>query len=241
MASFPAKKKRDDLQLVVWCFIREQYEDKLNRINVPIALKYLITKFSKNVIGSNMMTIKEDINFIQLLLLKISNIKRFKLLYRGSEHKYSAKKFHELCDGHGPTICFIKSNFVNIFGGYSSIKWSSDGGWHKDENAFLFLIRSDNELQQQQCPVILDCVEPQYAVRHLSAYGPSFGSEHDICIRDKCNNTSMRGWRDSNYVDQVSYINKVIIEPLCGGNLRDTVEKTTYLFNVLEYEVFEMQ
>ena len=58
-----------------------------------------------------MLTSHEDIKFIQLLISSKSlNFKRFKVLYRSSINKYSAQKFHDLCDNHGPTITKLKIN-----------------------------------------------------------------------------------------------------------------------------------
>ena len=50
-----------------------------------------------------------------------------KLLYRASEHGYSAKSFHNYCDNQGPTLIVIKSSEGWIFGGYTTQSWSGDG------------------------------------------------------------------------------------------------------------------
>eukprot|EP01084_Bolivina_argentea_P074427 135026_1 len=92
------------LELIIWHYIRNEYENKFNKVNVPIALKRLLVSFSKHIIGSKLMTLKEDIDFIQLLLTKTSNIKRFNLLFRASEHEFKAKEFHNKCDNNGSTI-----------------------------------------------------------------------------------------------------------------------------------------
>ena len=48
----------------------------------------------------------------------------WKLLYRASEHNYSAKFFHECCDKTiGPTLVVIKSSEGWIFGGYTTQPW----------------------------------------------------------------------------------------------------------------------
>jgi len=117
-------------------------------------------------IASNLLSAEEDMNFVKSFSLKISRrLPQFKLLYRGSENDYSAQKFHELCDNHGPTICLIKSNFGNIFGGYTSIKWEANSYnmyqyqkiSHKDIDAFLFLIRDQsNNNKKAQCPQFLN-------------------------------------------------------------------------------------
>ena len=52
---------------------------------------------------------------------------KWKLLYRASEHEYTAKSFHEYCDDKGPTLIIIKSSRGWIFGGYTTQSWSGDG------------------------------------------------------------------------------------------------------------------
>ena len=48
---------------------------------------------------------------------------KWKLIYRASEHEYTAKSFHECCDDKGPTLIVIKSNGGDIFGGYTTQSW----------------------------------------------------------------------------------------------------------------------
>ena len=50
----------------------------------------------------------------------------WKLLYRASEHDYTAESFHEYCDDKKPTLIVIKSSGGWIFGGYTTQSWS---GW----------------------------------------------------------------------------------------------------------------
>ena len=53
---------------------------------------------------------------------------QWKLLYRASEHGYTAKSFHECCDNvKGPTLVIIKSSEGWIFGGYTTQSWSGMG------------------------------------------------------------------------------------------------------------------
>ena len=65
-----------------------------------------------------------------MIRIKYDNILRewvgdynWKLIYRASEHGYSAKSFHECCDDKGPTLVVIKSNGGWIFGGYTTKSW----------------------------------------------------------------------------------------------------------------------
>ena len=171
-----------DLQLVTFNYIRNQYEKKYKQ-DVPMALKYLTMKFSNRIIGCKLLTIKQDIKFFKLLTTKLPSIRRFNLLFRASDHKYSAAKFHEYCDNKPGTITIIKSNWGNIFGGYTSKSWTSNNFFYiKDENAFLFLIKSDDESIQIKCPLLLELDKDQvdYAIQGISGCGPIFGLGFDI-------------------------------------------------------------
>ena len=54
----------------------------------------------------------------------LGNDYKWKLIYRGSEHGYSGKSFHEYCDDKKPTLIVIKSSGGWIFGGYTTQSWS---------------------------------------------------------------------------------------------------------------------
>ncbi len=51
---------------------------------------------------------------------------KWRLIYRASEHGYTAESFHKCCDNKGPTLIVIKSTGGWIFGGYATLSWS---GW----------------------------------------------------------------------------------------------------------------
>ena len=51
------------------------------------------------------------------------------LLYRGTKDGMTSKVFHEKCDNQGKTITLYRNIKGNIFGGYASIPWSSEGEW----------------------------------------------------------------------------------------------------------------
>ena len=49
---------------------------------------------------------------------------KWRLIYRASEHGYTAKSFHEYCNNvKGPTLIVIKSSGGWIFGGYTTQSW----------------------------------------------------------------------------------------------------------------------
>ena len=207
-----------------------------------MALKYLTLKFSNRIIGCKLLTIKQDLDFFNLLLTKLPAIRRFKFLFRASDHYYSAHAFHEYCNDKPGTIIIIKNNWENIFGGFTSKSWKlQDRVYAEDENAFLFLIKSDDELIQSKCPLLLELKKgnSDYAIDCSRGQGPSFGLG-DICIRDKCNEKVKMDFLRciyANYCGPCSYgVDEINI---CGGN-QDYDVKQRWFFQVIDYEVFQI-
>ena len=75
------------------------------------------------------------------------------LLYRGTRDGSDSNIFHDKCDNQGPTICLIKNDKGNIFGGYASISWTSDNGSYKSANgSFLFTLTNIHETDPTKYP-----------------------------------------------------------------------------------------
>ena len=243
-----ASSNPSDMELVTTNYIRTNYEKKYKQ-NVPMALKYLTLQFSNMIIGCKILTIKQDMELFALLTTKLPSIRRFRFLFRASDHKYSANKFHELCDDKGGTITIIKSNWGNIFGGFTSKSWKPSNHWgyefRRDENAFLFLVKSDDQSQQIKYPLLLELREnrAKYAIHCNNNAGPGFAGGYDICIRNDCNKPigkiSSMVTINQNFSFQQSYGNtsnhKINI---CGGNKKTAINEN--LFQVVDYEVFQI-
>ena len=232
-----------DIELVTVYYIRNEYETKYKQ-NVPMALKYLTIQFSNRIIGCKLLTLKQDMEFFKLLNTKLPSIRRFNLLFRASDHKYLAKKFHEYCDNKGGTITIIKSNEGNIFGGYTSKSWASEYIWIRDENAFLFLIKSDDGSIENKCPLLLELKKGKAncAIHHSLAHGPVFGAGIDIRIQDRCNKKIGKKpcFVTDNYSCLHSYGNhKNDIRNICGGNVKDEYDVYSF-FQVDDYQVFQI-
>jgi hypothetical protein len=58
-------------------------------------------------------------------LFESKNITDATLLYRASEHEFSVKEFHRLCDGETNTLVLVKTEFNKIIGGFTPIPWRS--------------------------------------------------------------------------------------------------------------------
>ena len=96
--------------------------------------------------NSKIMTNIEDLDLIARGLVKdeLDSLKNlrvgYKLVYRASDHGEEAEVFHKRCDNIEGSLTVIKTKEGNIFGGYTSLSWSSESKAKKkeDENAFVF-------------------------------------------------------------------------------------------------------
>eukprot|EP01084_Bolivina_argentea_P148575 259714_1 len=245
------------LELIVCYYIRNEYENKIKQANIPVSLKDLIVSFADHVIGSSVLTSKEDTDFSQLLCTIIPNIKRFELLLRASEHGFSGRDFHNKCDDRGSTVTIIQSNFGTVFGGYTSVPWSTPPHHFEgkqDANAFLFLIRSDDKANQNKCPMLFPIKTDTFGfnICHHAFGGPCFGK--DLRISDQCDKLYKSGFREertTSYVCPLNYNYGSLEGPLSGGNLIPRWNYPRFVphvqgpvrfsgFTVLDYEVFQI-
>ena len=231
-----------NLELITFNYVRNNYEKEYNQ-NVPEVLKYLILTFSSKIIPCNLISIAQDLELFKLISTKLSNIHRFNLLFRASDHEYGASKFHDYCDNKGPTISIIQSNWGNIFGGYTSKSWKSERRPYKDENAFLFLIKSDDKALDNKCPLLLELDKDDVgrAIEAHYKYGPIFGAGHDIIIYDKCNRKIQKeplNVCELSHARKWSYINSEV-DCICGGDIK-TDGYEDYLFQVIDYQIFQV-
>ena len=245
-------KKPTEEELVVFNFVRNQYENKYKQ-NIPVALKYMTLDFAKRIIGCKLLTIVQDMDFFQLLSTRLPAVCRFNLLFTASDNQYSAKKFHECCDDKPGTVTIIESEQGNVFGGYTSQSWNAPYGpfltheYKHDKKAFLFIIKSNDKLLNNRCPLLLKLRQgsENHAVHCDSNTGPSFGSLGDINIGDKCN-TNLLNLRfapitkptyamPNSYVhDEMDTIN------ICGGDKASNRMVTIYFFKVIDYQVLQV-
>ena len=104
----------------------------------------------------------------------------FKLLWKGSTDGFKAATFHTKCDNQGPTLTVIKSQHDRVFGGFTSVPWTSSGKCKKDATAFIYSLTHGGKYAQQRNDnsIVDDCI-----------FGPIFGSAgyYDIYINNDCN------------------------------------------------------
>lgn len=226
-----SSKQVDDLEMIISNYVRNHYENKYNKQHVPMAVKYVIVTFSKKIIASNLLSVQQDLDFLQLLKTKLPNIAKLNLLFRASEHSFKGNKFHSLCDNKGPTVTIIKSNHGNIFGGYVSKSWTLKDKYVRCENAFLFLIKSNMDKFDKKCPLLFDMKDDKVVKMFSTTWniahcGPIFGNGNDIYIDPTYKNYTNKFGFD--YGDFDGY--------LCGAP-----SNGLNYFDVIDYEVFQLQ
>ncbi|CAF1174164.1 unnamed protein product [Adineta steineri] len=65
---------------------------------------------------------------------------KWELIYKATRDGFDASAFHSCCNNEGPTITIIQSSNSSIFGGYTSVSWTSSEKRENDETAFLFTL-----------------------------------------------------------------------------------------------------
>ena len=168
-------------------------------------------------------------NFEQQIFLKLMNSKdrnlgrNFVLLYRGSRDGWEASDFHKKCDNKGKTVSVICSDTDNIFGGYTSVSWTSPqfGNYIEDNKSFVFLIKSSKNYKPKIFNILPQ--NKQNAIYHNPKYMCAF--RNDLLIHSKCN------INESSYT--VKYAYNIETKHYLNGDKKN--------FKVKEIEVFKIE
>ncbi|CDW89072.1 UNKNOWN [Stylonychia lemnae] len=149
------------------------------------------------------------------------------LIYKASRDGYTASSFHQKCDNQGPTISFILSEPGQVFGGYTSISWTSPGAYIEDAAAFIFNLTKNSLHNQYQ--------NFEKGVIHNHTNLMIFGRGHDIFINNNCNYDNAYNTCDLGG----TYM------PPQGLKFRDSQAQEylagTYCFKVIEIEVYQVK
>jgi hypothetical protein len=136
--------------------------------------------------------------------------------------------FHSRCDGHTNTVTFILDIGGFIFGGFTPLAWDSTTNNYKNDGlnrSFIFTLKNPSGTEAMK----FSLSQPQYAIYCNSAYGPTFGSGHDIYV---ANNSDANVSSYTNF--GTGYVNYT-------GREGRTVFTGAYNFRVKEIEVFEIK
>ena len=148
-----------------------------------------------------------------------------KLLYRGTRDGMTNNNFHNKCDNKGKTICLFLNDKGNIFGGYSSIPWTNNGGDKTANDCFLFTLTNIYNTEPTKFPY-----EKKRSVMQNSNYGPIFGGGCDLGFQFNCN-------ENNNCWSGFPYSYKDI---LGKGKSIFTGDNNNEYFNLKELEIFEV-
>jgi len=139
-------------------------------------------KLEKNLKSKEIFLDEEEKKMVYNWILKTMKSEQGKnvqttLLYKMTSHTDGAGYFHSYCNGKSPTLSLIRTTKGYRFGGFTTVSWSSRGGYANDQNAFLFSLDFKEQYLSN------DGVN---AVYDHSSYGPSFGAGNDFRIDNQC-------------------------------------------------------
>jgi len=123
--------------------------------------------------------------------LELVRQKMGEVLYEAAQDGDTASLFHSLCDSQGSNVVIILTNTGNVFGGYSSVSWtSSSGSYAASSTAFLFRLRPSIKR--------FNIKSTANSIYRNSKSGPTFGG-HDIFLINQALKSN------KNYVNNVNY------------------------------------
>ncbi|KAJ5068729.1 hypothetical protein M0811_02672 [Anaeramoeba ignava] len=131
----------------------------------------------------------QDIEYIYKLKEWINDNYFFSKMKKGYSIKQngsSSQNWHSAVDGKGKTLVIIKTKDNFIFGGFTQVgfKYSPDGEYISDPNAFIFSLRNDKNNRKPEKFTIQEG-EDKYALLSNLNNGPIFGfgyKKADFCL-----------------------------------------------------------
>ncbi|KAJ5072365.1 pep-cterm sorting domain-containing protein [Anaeramoeba ignava] len=133
-------------------------------------------------------SIIKKLGHVQLLQNWIGDNEFFasmRLVYSSKKDGSSPKRFHEKCNDLGKTLVLIETSKGFVFGGYTSIGWTTDRskwreknqnqgyGFVYDPKAFIFTIRNPKNYKPTKFPI--QSKKPHFAIFQKEDHGPCFG------------------------------------------------------------------
>lgn len=151
----------------------------------------------------------------------------WRLVFRASEHRFSAEAFHRFCDGVAPTYLIVLGTKGYLSGGFSDVAWASGsqrgrGCYVSSDKAFLFRLYSPES--ETISPVRFDVRKKMFAIGHVANCGPVFGAGADLMLTDQCHH------------NEESYSN--LPHSYDGEDASSESLFGDYNFMVIDYEVF---
>ena len=128
------------IELLIFGYIRKEIEsNNLFKLIIPKGIKLICSKYyGYYFIDTQILSLSDCINLYELLSKQIE-FKQCELIYNGLSDGFDIKSFYKKCDNVSPSILIIESNWGNIFGAFTTIKWQDGTKSGSDTNAFIFL------------------------------------------------------------------------------------------------------
>ena len=165
------------------------------------------------------------------------------LLFRASEHGFSAAKFHKFCDNKGPTLLLVHTAAGSVFGAMICCNYShhgrSGGGFagqvlgpslfanmSKSPSGFLF------SLEEPGCGIVPGVPyhfnNPAVEVQYPPSSGPMSGTAPNLHLCDQCHIM----------VGSSAVVGDSFGNPQGAGESMGTFAREGRNFKVVEYEVW---
>jgi len=151
------------------------------------------------------------------------------LLYRGIRDGMTNTEFHNKCDNKGETVTLIKNEKGNIFGGYTSISWTSPSSYkyYSASESFIFTLNNIYNTEPTKFPSKNDKKE----VKHDSGYGPIFGNGNDLGVHGDILKDGGWSWFPNTYPDILDKGKSIFTGDSNNSNAK---------FKIKEIEVFKI-
>jgi len=120
---------------------------------------------------SSIINDKNDFDLINKWIEEAINKNQIKyeLIFKMSENGTKSSDFHEYCDNKGPTLTLVKTTKNKIFGGFTPLNWSLEGGFLNDLSNLTFIF----SLNQKKKYKMIN--KNGYGIACSNNIGPKFG------------------------------------------------------------------
>ena len=104
------------------------------------------------------------------------------LKFQATKDGWSHGAFHSKCDGVQKLLVVVKCTGGHVFGGYTSVGFSTpyQGTYFNDAAAFLFSLT--NPHSKPPTMFALNGNTANHALHSAGNFGPTFGGGHDLCV-----------------------------------------------------------
>jgi hypothetical protein len=153
----------------------------MNPTDIDTTYKFKVDSANKRSLGSSSIINLSELGgvFDKIESLVGKTIRSVSRCYRAAESSYSSSTMHVACSGKGANLVVYKSTTGRIFGGYTTLGFSRNGGYRSDAKAFLYrYFNGKVETIQSK--------GDSYTTYSTDGYGPTFGGGHDLYIPNSC-------------------------------------------------------